>query len=253
MFRISPKAEPQQSTFICGCGHSGTTLLANMLASHPKVFIPLTETSAFVRLKNGRPEARNFSDAQRQYSKLLKSFEKSSKEFLCEKTPRHVHVLDLIRSVVPGAKFILLVRDGRDVAASFQRRYGSPEKGIERWTDAADIIIQEQDADDAFVLRYEDLIDDPSSKLENLCRFVGLEFDLEMLNYHKKPKFWFGQTQIRKSNGADGKEHLALRNWQVNQPIFDARGAWKDKLAASEVSSLENGPAGQLMKQFGYL
>lgn len=39
-------------TFICGCGHSGMTLMANVLAAHGDVFIPLRETYAFIWRKD---------------------------------------------------------------------------------------------------------------------------------------------------------------------------------------------------------
>ena len=35
--------------FICGCGHSGTSLMAAMFASHPGAFIPLRETETFLK------------------------------------------------------------------------------------------------------------------------------------------------------------------------------------------------------------
>lgn len=42
-----------------------------------------------------------------------------------EKTPRHINYLDLIFRLDPAARVVLVVRDGRDVAASLKDR-GSP-------------------------------------------------------------------------------------------------------------------------------
>ena len=64
--------------FICGCGHSGTSLLANMFASHPDVFIPLRETEIFLT-----PET-----AESNFEMLRQEAQESGCRYGAEKTPR---------------------------------------------------------------------------------------------------------------------------------------------------------------------
>lgn len=240
--RLLKPTRMRQGLFICGCGHSGTTLLANMLAAHPEVFIPLRETRTFL----------NPTTAAEMYDRLQGEFAASKMKYLAEKTPRHVHFLDCIRRVAPGAKFLLMVRDGRDVAASSVKRNGSAMRGAQRWVEANEIVLRERGALDVMVLRYEDLIVNTRGKLNEVCTFSGIPFDERMLDYHKNGNLWFGEKAIRKGTGANGIEHTALRNWQVNQPIFDGRGKWREVLGSDDLAFFEAGLARRLLEEFNY-
>ena len=157
---------PRTYAFICGCGHSGTSLLANMFAAHPEVYVPLRETSAFLSRR------RAWLRLQRLKLELLLS----RRRHMVEKTPRHVRVVERIRRMVPGARFIFIVRDGRDVTASFVKRGRSVAAGAERWIADNERVAAERDSPDAIVLRYEDLVSRPKEELERLCAFLGLPY-----------------------------------------------------------------------------
>lgn len=230
-------------TFICGCGHSGTSLLAAMFASHPEVFIPLEETGIFL----DPPDA-----AARLWRDLAARAAASGRPHFAEKTPRHVLHLDAIAAAVPGARFVLMVRDGRDVAASFIRRRGEALVGARRWLKENEIVRDAAARPDAAVLRYEDLIADPEAALRRVCAFAGLPFDPAMLRFHETPRLWFGTTEIRPGTGRHGDEHRALRNWQINQPLFDGRGAWRELLAPADLAFFDRPRPKALMAHFGY-
>ncbi len=229
-----------QFAAICGCGHSGTTLLANMFAAHPKVHVPLNETRIFFR-----------RTAKIRFLALKAEALLRGKTRLVEKTPRHVLKIDRIREVAPGAKVIIMVRDGRDVAASIFKRFDDLDAGVDRWIDSNEIARREQNSGDAIVVRYEDLVQDPEGQLRKICAFIDLPYSPEMLNYHQSKRMWFGVNEFKKGSGKDGDEHNKLRNWQVNQPIFDGRGSWK-KIMPEVPASLLSGRGADLMKHFGY-
>jgi|GEM_PF-722574 len=202
-------------TFICGCGHSGTSLLANMFASHSDIFIPLRETNCFIDQEK----------IDTTWNSLLQEARLSLRSHFAEKTPRHIHCINYIRDRVNGAKFVLLVRDGRDVAASFIKRFGNATAGFERWVVDNTIAVTQEAMSDTIVVRYEDLIEEPQTILDRICTFCGIPFEREMLEYYKTPRLWFGQKEVRKGSGSQSAgQHEALRNWQINQPIFDGRG-----------------------------
>ena len=229
-------------TFICGCGHSGTSLLANMFASHPDVFIPHYETEIFL----------NPDGAAERWAWLETEARAAGKGHLAEKTPRHVHALELIRGIVPGARFVAMVRDGRDVAASFIKRTGSAASGRQRWLQDNAALLGAADAADVLIVRYEDLVAAPEAELRRICAFAGLPYRPEMLDYHRTPRLWFGVDSPEPGNGRDGPEHRRLRNWQINQPIFDDTGKWRRLLPPEEVAAFDAPELASLLGRFGY-
>jgi hypothetical protein len=137
------------------------------------------------------------------------------------------------------------------VAASIYKRLGNLDDGIDRWISSSRITEDEQSAEDVKVVRYEDLITDTESVLREICRFLGLTFIPAMLDYHKTERMWFGGHKGEQTDGRDGEAHVALRNWQINQPIFDGRGKWKSVLEGTP-PRLASGEGGDLMEHFGY-
>lgn len=234
----------QKIAFICGCGHSGTTLVATILASHPRIYLPLNESGAFLG---------NEEEALRYLQHLKSSAIHAGKDVLVEKTPFHVRTTDTIRRLVPGSGFIFLVRDGRDVTASIAHRYnGDFTLGLERWVSDNTIVLNERHRADSHLIRYEDIIADPPQQIRRLCGFLGVCYSDDLLEYHKQPRLWYGRKEIRRISGGGG-EHEDLRNWQVNQPIFDGRGRWMRDLPAAVVKRFRSGEPLRLMKAFGYI
>ena len=225
--------------FICGCGHSSTTLTATILASHPDVYLPLEETNIFFKWT---------PLALFRYGKLKRATRAQNKSVLIEKTPRHVRRVARIRRLVPKAKFVMPVRDGRDVVASLTKRLGDPAASLDRWISDNDLVLAEQGKPDVLIYRYEDLVDDPAGTIESICAFLHLSFDPVLLEFHRKPQRWFN-PQAAESQ----PEHVMLRNSQVNQPIYDGRGRWRKELGKSELVELVEGRGKHLMQAFGYI
>ena len=231
--RFAPK--PRSSVFICGCGHSGTTLLARILSTHPSVFSLPYETAAFV---GPGPEWRTLAG-------LLAGAALSRKPVLVEKTPSHIHHTASISRVIPRSRFIVATRDGRDTVASLGKRYNDYQRAFDRWvkdSTASKLRI----ADGSSILwRYEDFIASPSRSLGRLCDFIGIPYSDELLDYHKTPVSWGPRN-------SSPSAHSELRNRQVNQPITDNRGKWKDELPADIAARFGEGEARELMFYFGY-
>jgi len=228
-------------TFICGCGHSGTTLLANMLAANPRAYVPQFESYMFFK-DDPRPFLRRY---------YLKTLLRGRRHFV-EKTPRHVYRIDEIRRCVDGARIVLMVRDGRDVSASFEKRHGELETGNARWLEANEIVLAERDAPDTILLRYEDLVRQPEEWLRRVCEFTGIPFRESMLRFHESQRLWFGGKEMAQASGAQGEDHAKLRNWQVNQPLFDGSGKWKKAFPDGAPAAIVTGRGADLMRAFGY-
>ncbi|MCP4999614.1 MAG: sulfotransferase [Hyphomicrobiales bacterium] len=232
--------------FICGCDHSGTTLIANILAGHPDTFVPLYETYIFCRYNLMK---------QMHYMRLLRKASSSGKSHLIEKTPEHITFIPVIRANIAGSRFIIPVRDGRDVVASLVRRGKTLEIAIQDWIYRNMFALAEQEKPDVLVYRHEDLVRDPKKTIGRICSFLGIEYSDALLDYSNQNRNWFHEKDLWSGNEPpmDGKEHHALRNWQVNRPIFGSSGRWKEELRAEELRTLTNGHGRFLMEAFGYL
>lgn len=213
-------------------------MIATILASHPDVYLPLQETNIFFKWT---------PLAVFRYWKLKRAAFEAGKTFLLEKTPRHIRRVDRIRRLVPGARFVMPVRDGRDVVASLAKRLGDPAEALDRWIDDNALVLAEQEAPDVLIYRYEDLVEDPARIVKRICGFLDLSFSPDLLDYHKNPQQWFKPTDASVET-----PHAVLRNQQVNQPIYDGSGRWRSELGNAELQDLVQGRGAQLMKAFGY-
>jgi hypothetical protein len=235
----------EAAAFICGCGHTGTTLLANILAAHPDIHVPLRETAAFCGPRR---------EARRRAAALLAEAVDSGRAVLVEKTPRHIRHLGRIRAWAPGAKLIMPVRDGRDVVASLKERCGDSRTAERRWIEETGIVAAQMGRRDSLVCRYEDLVEDPETLVRDVCRFIGVEFRRELMDYHKTQRLWFGETTLRADAERTGEaDQNARRNWQVNQPILDRRDRWRGRITEADFPRLLTGRGRRLMTLFGYL
>lgn len=227
-----------EAGFICGCGHSGTTLIATILAAHPEVYLPFDETNLFFKWT---------PLAMLRYGKLKRAALAANKRVLLEKTPRHIRRVGRIRRLVPDARFVMPVRDGRDVVASLAKRLGDPKAALDRWIDDNALVLAERGQPDVLIYRYEDLVENPAKVVEQICEFLHLAFSPDLLDYHKNPQHWFEPT-----DGEAQSQHIALRNRQINQPIYDGRGRWRSELGDAELQDLVHGRGARLMREFGY-
>lgn len=225
---------PARYTFIVGCGHTGSTLLARILYGHPDIHSARYETGAF------QPTLPKFHELARLYRDAVGA----GKDMLVEKTPRHVHRARAIRFWLPQARFIVTVRDGRDVVASLAARYGSFEQAFERWTEdtRASIAVVEQYG--GVVFRLEDLIAAPEAQIRRLCSFLDLEFSDRLLDY--------SETKVQWGPPGDDSEHTRLRQRQVNSPISDTSGRWRVELTPEQIARFRTPDSSRLGQAFGY-
>ena len=111
-----------------------------------------------------------------------------------DKTPRYVTRLNRIGGAIPEARFIHVIRDGRDVALSLNRRLVELRDSrpvpmgrlARRWRRRIlNARANRRVADRYIEVRYEDLVADTEPALLRVCEFIELDFDSGMLRYHE--------------------------------------------------------------------
>lgn len=106
-----------------------------------------------------------------------------------DKTPEYTMYLNKIHNIFPSAKYIHIIRDGRDVVDSFKARkwYGwSTYQRTRHWaqyTSSAESFGQSICHNSFICIRYEDLVLDTVKTLEKICSFIGVLYEKDMLSY----------------------------------------------------------------------
>src|SRR5215217_6853051 len=112
------------------------------------------------------------------------------KPYWADKTPHYVHHVDHLLRVWPRARFVVLVRDGRDVALSLRRMPFGPNNAwaaAQWWARGirAGVRAAQRHPDAVRTIRYEDLARAPREEVPRLCEFLGLGYHEDMLALEK--------------------------------------------------------------------
>lgn len=236
--------------FLIGAERSGTTLLRLLLDHHPRI----AWCSEFEYSVDKLSGAEGFPDMD-GYIKWLKrdrifrlhgwnidralSYPALMDSFLRQKRGRkevigatvHRNFISLLR-IWPHARFIYLLRDGRDVARSWITMgwAGNMWSAMEGWM-RAELHWQELRAalpEDRWIeIRHEDLVGEPVRTLTRICRFLGTDFDDAMFGYVRTP----GTT------------------YELPDPRLAQQ--WKKKQSHAEIRQAE-ARAGSLLRERGY-
>ena len=267
--------------FIVGCGRSGTTLLRSMFDSHRDMAIP-PDTYFVLRLAANRrryEQSDGFatelflddlgrtggfermgipSDALREsirvqppetYTAAIRSVyheyaSSREKTRYGDKTPIYILHLPLLSSLFPEAKFVHIIRDGRDVTRSFMD--GGWTERIEDGALYWKLQVRRGRSAGSRLgpgryreVRYEELVDDPASVLSSLCSFLDLEYDPQMLSYQETAHRWASASR-------DPNRHRNL----LREPTKGLRD-WRTQMSPAELAVAEY-LIGDLLSELGY-
>lgn len=170
----------RHAILIGGCGRSGTSVLSATLSCHPRIASVAGETYAFC--KSGYSEAPDLKQAPEPdalYAALLKADLPEYVTAWCEKSPKNVRFIAPILSYLgEGARFINIIRDGRDVITSVRSAQpGRPWVGPKRWVNDVQAGLEYEGHPQVFTIRYEDLATDTVKTLKGICKFLSLPYN----------------------------------------------------------------------------
>jgi hypothetical protein len=275
--------------FLVGCARSGTTLLQRIVDAHPQIAITPEMhwiTHSFRHQKKwlapeGRvtPEQvssmvqhkrfRQFELGREEFEGLLRSGEPTAyvtflngifalygknkgKELVGNKTPAYVKGLSTLHGHWPAAKFVHLIRDGRDVCLSVLN-WNHADRTAGRYSTWAEDPVstialwwkrkvglgrqggQRLGRELYCEMRYESLVSQPTDECARLCTFLDVPYDAAMLRFHE------GRTKT--DPGLDAK--------QAWLPITPGLRDWKAQMALEDIERFE-AAAGDLLDELGY-
>ena len=193
--------------FLVGFPRSGTTLLENVLASHPGV-VTLEEkatlvdaTRAFLTNAAGRERLRTLgaedATAHRAayWQRVRKAGAEPAGKVLVDKDPLASITLPVMAKLFPKSKILFALRDPRDVVlGSYRRTFLMNASMFElttldhcaRYYDAVMRLAQiyrEKLGLDWYDLRHETLTDDFEGETRRVCAFIGVDWNAEMLEF----------------------------------------------------------------------
>ncbi len=233
----SPLAAPVARTgpaplFICGMFRSGSTLLEQVLAMHPAIAaggeMETLPRMVAVDLAPFPARLATLSAGERdtlaaRYMHDLQTLAPSSAaiRYITDKRPDNYRLVGLIKHLFPDAKILHTRRAPLDTCLSIFMQHLNPRacpyagtladigheylqyrRLIDHWSSAF--------ADDIHHFDYDAFVAQPRETLEPLLRFLGLDWDPSLLDFHR----------------STGSVRTASY-WQVRRPLYgDASGRW---------------------------
>lgn len=177
-----------------------------------------------------------------------------SPEIFGDKNNYYIKHLAGIKSIFSQAKFLGIIRDGRDVACSYLKlnnlETDSPYKPdlpssikeiASEWVKNNELIInfsEELDIDQFCWIKYEDLILKPQESLLKISNFLDVAYDEDMLLYHEK--------------NSEPTETLDWKKKTRQKPDKSNIGKYNSELEPSEIE-IFNRLSEDMLKKFSYL
>ena len=185
---------------------------------------------------------RSYPEAMRDVFALYA--DQAGKSRYAEKTPTNVVHMPFLARTFPEARFIHLIRDGRDVALS----YLDADFGVESLGEAAIYwrrFVRKGRRDGQRLgsryreIRYEDLVADPEASLRSLCAFIEIPYHPAMLQYQERADGILATT-------SHAEHHQRIR-------LAPTRGLrdWRTQMEPDNVALFE-ALAGDTLAELGY-
>jgi len=189
-------AEP---VFLLSPPRSGSTLLRCILDTHSCIRSPQELHLKHLRVRLETAHCRlslellGYSETELGYllwdRLLYEELRSSGKQVLVEKSPCNVDIVDELQRCWPDARFVVLLRHPLRVARSVLDNFTDHDlETATRQLVRVDEVVQRLRSRPRGVLtvRYEALVAFPSRTLRQICEYLGLIYEPEMLNYGRQ-------------------------------------------------------------------
>ena len=220
--KLQLNRKKNRQIFILGMPRSGTTLVEQILSSHPDVFgggeLPFIENyllrnrgSIGLRMPEIliNPNEKAIEEFNNYYNQSLDLLN-YKKKYVTDKMPGNFKWIGLIKSAFPNSKIIHVTRDIKDNFFSIYKSYFANDtctyaynpKNIVNYFNIYTKtmkIWKKLFNDEIYECKYEDLVNDYETESKNIVEFCGLEWDNNVINYfnNKRKVLTVSSAQIR--------------------------------------------------------
>jgi hypothetical protein len=292
----SPELTRPPAPFVVGLTRSGTTLLRMMLDAHPELTIPpethfVPDLIKAARSPEATPEAmleplvenRTWADFGIGEDEMLERLravepgdaggavraffdayaERTGKPRWGDKTPAYMLSVQRIGRALEEARFIHLIRDGRDVALSQRARALNeqppvPEQAA-RWVKRIRKSREQAEGLEGqryVEARYEDLVREPEKTLRRICEFIELDWDPCMLTYHERAgerlQEMAGELRQEGDHAKQAAGYRIDNHLPTTRPPDPSKlDKWRREMPPPEVAAYEQ-VAGEMLTELGY-
>lgn len=163
-----------------------------------------------------------------------------------DKTPSNHEHIDIIHSVFSEAKYLFLIRDGRDVVNSYLKKEDEPDDpqfGVDEWLRSIEMMdaLQPKLADNQHItIRYRDLVHQPEVVFKEIFQLLEVPFE---------PVYTSSNEGYLKKMGDIGNRDFMTK---VAKPInASSIGSWKEELEPEVLEFIEPQMKKQL-KRFSF-
>jgi hypothetical protein len=177
-----------------------------------------------------------------------------------DKTPLYCLQMPAIERALPEARFIHIIRDGRDVALSLRPMWFAPGREIDvlaaYWRECVTTARRlGGECRHYLEVRFEDLVREPAHVLQQICDFIELDFRKEMLAYHGRVPQRLAEHRERvRTDGTVLVSHEARVRQQartMTPPQESRAGSWRQAMSRDEQQRFD-AVAGMLLRELGY-
>jgi tetratricopeptide (TPR) repeat protein len=232
-FKEMPKSSPRANDstsdpiFVVGMMRSGTTLLEQILSSHPDIFgggemnFWLDHSNAAVDYDKKKVNMERLAKLRKDYLEEISSVSGSSR-FVVDKMPQNFQILGLLHVAFPNSRILHLRRDPRDnilsifttpyqISPEYAHDLGSIRFAYDEYLRVMAHWRKVLPSKIFLEIDYEDLVFNRKNVLQSICDILKIEWDESLLNH---------QNNARVVNTPS--------LWQVRQPMyFSSIGRWK--------------------------
>jgi len=206
--KIITKKDSKNLIFIMGMPRSGTTLVEQIISSHPNVYGSgeLNFLSRIIYKNFFQEDKLSFKDKfneftgadlsliSKQYFDFIQNFN-SNKNYITDKALFNFQWIGFIKILFPDAKIINCTREPKDNCLSIYKNlfeneghwcYNKPEL-VECYKLYVDLMNfwNKKMPGEIYNIKYEELIENPNSKIRELVDAAGLNWDEKCLKFNE--------------------------------------------------------------------
>jgi tetratricopeptide (TPR) repeat protein len=256
--KLNPELAPaRRLAILCGHPRSGTTLLEQVLDSHPEIvsseethilhdeaYLPLSrgfaESSSVLQVLEAAAPSQ-LRQSRDNYFRFTERFigKPLADKLLIDKNPALNVLIPAVVRIFPEAKFLVALRDPRDVCLScfmqllpmnpVSSAYLTLEGTVTQYASVMGFwqAMLPRMRNPSIEVRYEDMVHDLPAAARRVLDFLGVAWDARVLQYHEHAR----SKQVRSPSYADVAKPLfksAIGRWRNYEKFLDP---FQEKLA----------------------